>query len=67
MFEYLRNPDFNANQFYSNAQGIGLPELQDEPVRRRCRRTLPGKNKKTFWFGSWQGQRFSVDMPGDAH
>ncbi len=63
MFEYLRNPDFNANQFYSNAQSIGLPNYKMNQYGGDVGGPLPGKTKKTFWFGSWQGQRFSVDIP----
>ncbi len=64
MYEYLRNPDFNANQFYSNAQGIPLPNYKMNQYGGDIGGPLPGKSKKTFWFGSWQGQRFSVSMPG---
>ena len=63
MFEYLRNPDFNANQFYNNAQSIGLPDYKMNQYGGDVGGPFPGRNKKTFWFGSWQGQRFSVDIP----
>ena len=62
LYEYLRNPDFNANQFYNNAQGIGLPDYKMNQYGGDLGGPFPGK--KTFWFASWQGQRFSVDIPG---
>jgi hypothetical protein len=61
MFEYLRNPDFNANQFYNNARNVGLPDYRMNQYGGDVGGPFPGK--KTFWFASWQGQRFSVDMP----
>jgi hypothetical protein len=62
LYEYLRNPDFNANQWYSNAQGIAKPDYKMNQYGGDAGGPLPGG--KTFWFGSWQGQRFSVDIPG---
>ncbi|MGA2271656.1 MAG: carboxypeptidase regulatory-like domain-containing protein [Bryobacteraceae bacterium] len=62
LYEYLRNPDFNANQWYSNAQNIAKPDYKLNQYGADMGGRFPGG--KTFWFGSWQGQRFSVDMPG---
>ncbi len=62
MFEYLRNTDLNANDFFNNAQGTARPKFVQNiygfslggPV------VLPkiynGKNK-TFVFGNFQGRR----------
>ncbi|HEY3835169.1 MAG TPA: TonB-dependent receptor, partial [Bryobacteraceae bacterium] len=51
-----------ANQYYNNAQGIGRPDYKMNQYGADVGGPLPGK--KTFWFASWQGQRFSVDIPG---
>jgi hypothetical protein len=61
LYEYLRNPDFNANQFYSNAQRVAKPDYKMNQFGGDVGGPLPGG--KTFWFASWQGQRFSVDIP----
>jgi hypothetical protein len=60
-YEYLRNPDFNANQWYNNAQRVTKPDYKMNQFGGDVGGPLPGG--KTFWFGSWQAQRFSVDIP----
>ena len=63
-FEFFRNTALNAQEFYANAQGsttkplVQLNQYGFEiggPIRRN----------KTFFFGSWQGQKVNFADPVD--
>jgi len=62
-FEFFRNTKLNANEFYSNAQG------QAKPIIKLNQYGLelggPIKKNKTFFFGSWQGQKVNFADPID--
>ncbi|MGH9700171.1 MAG: TonB-dependent receptor domain-containing protein [Candidatus Acidiferrales bacterium] len=71
LFDYLRNNDFNANDYFRNQQGLPRPVLKRNqfggtvggPV------ILPklynGKDRLFFFFG-YQGQRQTQLVPGSA-
>lgn len=63
-FDYLRNNYFDANRFFNNEQGIGVPILK----RNQFGGTVGGPivKNKLFFFFSYEGQRqSSVDTnPG---
>ena len=58
VYEYFRNPVMNANEWFSNAQGLPKPDYKLNQYGGDAGGPLPGG--KTFWFASWQGQRFTV-------
>jgi hypothetical protein len=58
VYEFFRNPDMNANEWFSNAQSLARPDYKLNQYGADAGGPLPGK--KTFWFASWQGQRFTV-------
>jgi hypothetical protein len=56
IFEFYRSNDFNANDFFLNAQGKPTPTL----IQNQFGGTLGGpvpKLKDTFWFFSYEGTR----------
>ncbi len=57
LFEYLRNEDFNANDYFNNAEGIARPVLK----RNQFGGTVGGpiKKDKLFYYFGYQGQRQS--------
>ncbi|MEJ5369212.1 MAG: TonB-dependent receptor [Bryobacteraceae bacterium] len=63
LFEYFRNTALNAHEFFAKAQGTAKPVIQlnqygfelGGPVRRN----------RTFFFGSWQGQKVNFADPID--
>lgn len=63
MFEFFRNTALNAQEFYSNAQGQGKPKLQLNQYGLEL--GGPIKKNKTFFFGSWQGQKVNFADPVD--
>lgn len=64
LYEYLRNDDFDANNFFSNAEGLSrTPYHQNQfgvamggPVV--IPKLYSGRNR-TFWFASYEGYRSS--------
>jgi hypothetical protein len=63
VFEFFRNTALNANEFYSRAQGLEKPiiKLNQYGVELGG----PIKKNKTFFFGSWQGQKVNFADPID--
>lgn len=63
VFEFFRNTALNSNEFYAKAQGLDKPIIKlnqygvelGGPIRRN----------KTFFFGSWQGQKVNFADPID--
>jgi hypothetical protein len=57
LFEYLRNEDFNANDYFSNAAGLPRPLLK----RNQFGGTVGGpiRRDKLFYYFGYQGQRQS--------
>jgi len=60
VYEFFRNPDMNSNSWFSNAQSLSKPDYKLNQYGVDLGGPLP--NKKTFWFASWQGQRFTVSQ-----
>ncbi len=62
-FEFFRNTALNANEFFAKAQG------QDKPIIKLNQYGLelggPIRKNKTFFFGSWQGQKVNFADPVD--
>ena len=55
-FEFLRNEDLNANQFFLNQGGQQRPVLKQNQFGGNFGGPVP-KTKNTFVFGSYQGTR----------
>lgn len=55
LFEYLRNSDLNANDFFSNKSGVSKPMF----IQNMFGGSLGGpiKHNKLFIFGNYQGRR----------
>ena len=55
LFDYLRNRDFNANDFFDNGAGVPIPVL----IQNTYGGSLGGpiKHNKIFFFGNYQGVR----------
>jgi len=62
-FEFFRNTKLNANEFYSNAQGLEKPIIKLNQYGFEL--GGPIKKNKTFFFGSWQGQQVNFADPID--
>jgi hypothetical protein len=62
-FEFFRNTALNANEFYAKAQGLEKPiiKLNQYGVEFGG----PIRKNKTFFFGSWQGQKVNFADPID--
>jgi len=63
MFEFFRNTELNAQEFYGNAQGSPKPKIQLNQYGLEL--GGPIKKNKTFFFGSWQGQQVNFADPID--
>jgi len=63
MFEFFRNTKLNAQEFYSNAQGNQKPIIQLNQYGFEL--GGPIKKNRTFFFGSWQGQKVNFADPVD--
>src|SRR5207244_12010542 len=55
LFEFFRNTALNAQEFYSNAQGLLKPIIQLNQYGFEI--GGPIRKNKTFFFGSLQGQK----------
>lgn len=63
-FHFFRNTALNANEFFAKAQGNEKPDIKlnqygfelGGPIRRN----------RTFFFGSWQGQRINYAQSVDS-
>ena len=62
-FEFFRNTALNAQEFYSNAQGAPKPLIQLNQYGFEV--GGPIRKNKTFFFGSWQGQKVNFADPVD--
>lgn len=56
IYEYLRNTDMNANDFFLNANGKARPVMIQNQFGGSMGGPLP-KFSKTFWFFNYEGQR----------
>jgi hypothetical protein len=62
-FEFFRNTALNSQEFYSNAQGNQKPLIQLNQYGFEI--GGPIKRNRTFFFGSWQGQKVNFADPID--
>ncbi|HXA51447.1 MAG TPA: carboxypeptidase regulatory-like domain-containing protein, partial [Candidatus Acidoferrum sp.] len=63
LFEFFRNTALNAQEFYGNAQGLTKPIIQLNQYGFEV--GGPIRKNKTFFFGSWQGQKVNFADPID--
>jgi Carboxypeptidase regulatory-like domain len=63
LFEFFRNTALNAQEFYTNAQGGAKPIIQLNQYGWEI--GGPIRKNKTFFFGSWQGQKVNFADPID--
>ncbi len=63
LFEFFRNTALNAQEFYSNAQGVSKPVIQLNQYGFEV--GGPIIRNRTFFFGSWQGQKVNFADPID--
>lgn len=63
VFEFFRNTALNSNEFYSRAQGLEKPIIKLNQYGFEL--GGPIKKNKTFFFGSWQGQKVNFADPVD--
>ena len=62
-FEFFRNTALNSNEFYAKAQGLGKPIIKLNQYGFEL--GGPIRKNKTFFFGSWQGQKVNFADPID--
>lgn len=64
LYEFLRNDKLDANNFFSNSAGIGIPPLR----RNQFGGTIGGpiKKDKTFFFFDFEGTREKYMSTGQA-
>ena len=55
LFDYLRNTDLNANDFFSNSSGVARPVFIQNSFGGSM--GAPIKHNKLFIFGNYQGRR----------
>ncbi len=63
VFEFLRNKDFNSNEFFANAQGTEKPDIKMNQYGAEL--GGPVKKNKTFFFFSWSDQKINTTQPID--
>lgn len=63
LFEFFRNTSLNAQEFYSKAQGVQKPLIQLNQYGFEI--GGPIRKNRTFFFGSWQGQKVNFADPID--
>lgn len=61
MFHFFRNTALNANEFFAKAQGQPKPEIKLNQYGVEV--GGPIRKNKTFFFGSWQGQKVNFADP----
>lgn len=62
-FEFFRNTALNANEFFAKAQGQQKPLIKLNQYGFEL--GGPIRKNKTFFFGSWQGQKVNFADPVD--
>ncbi len=62
-YEFFRNTELNAQEWYANAQGAQKPLIQLNQYGFEV--GGPIRKNKTFFFGSWQGQKVNFSDPID--
>lgn len=62
-FEFFRNTALNSNEFFARAQGLEKPIIKLNQYGFEL--GGPIRKNKTFFFGSWQGQKVNFADPID--
>ncbi len=65
VYEFLRNTDMNANDFFFNAAGKPRPIMQQNQFGFSMGGPVP-KSGKTYWFFNYEGQRQRNGVTGSA-
>ncbi len=60
-YEYFRNTDLDATDFYANANGAGRQQVHNNQYGFEL--GGPVKRNKTFFFGSYEGQYGNFALP----
>ena len=63
LFEFVRNTDFNASDFFANANGTAKPEIKLNQFGFEV--GGPIIKNKTFFFGGWQQTKANFTQPVD--
>lgn len=63
VFEFFRNTALNSNEFFASAQGQAKPIIKLNQYGFEL--GGPIRKNKTFFFGSWQGQKVNFADPID--
>lgn len=63
LFHFFRNTALNAQEFFSKAQDTGKPVIKLNQYGWEF--GGPIRKNKTFFFGSWQGQKVNFEDPVD--
>jgi hypothetical protein len=63
IFHFFRNTALNSNEFFARAQGQPKPEIKLNQYGFEL--GGPIRKNKTFFFGSWQGQKVNFRDPID--
>lgn len=63
LFHFFRNTELNAQEFFANAQGTPKPVIKLNQYGFEF--GGPVRKNKTFFFGSWQGQKVNFEDPVD--
>jgi hypothetical protein len=62
-YEFLRNTDFNSNEFFANAQGTPKPQIKMNQFGAEL--SGPIQRNKTFFFFSYADQKINTNQPID--
>jgi len=63
VYEFFRNTALNANEYFANAQDTPKPDIKLNQYGFEV--GGPILKNKTFFFGSWQGQKINFSQPID--
>jgi hypothetical protein len=64
VWEYFRNADLNANDYFSNLYGSGRPQWNQNQYGGMA--SGPIKRDKIFFMGSWEGFKSHTSFPNPA-
>jgi hypothetical protein len=62
MYEYIRNTDFDANNFFNNLTGLSRSKLIQNQYGAFVGGPL-ARGNKAFFFSSWEGFRLKMGIP----
>jgi len=64
LYEYFRNRQLNANNFFNNRNGIVTPKFNQNQYGVEV--AGPVRKEKTFFMGSWEGFNLRIGLPTTA-